>query len=159
MSDIWQAWFDGSALPNPGKMGIGFVLQAPDGSVCERSFLARESGCNNEAELHALCALLELACDKGVRRLLIQGDSDVAVRYVNGFDATGIARLQILIGRAQSLLSSFEDVSLRWVPRHRNGAADTLSRRALGLPPKASPAEKKRLRAKQAKWKRPEVCI
>jgi ribonuclease HI len=141
----WQAWFDGSASPNPGKMGIGLVLQAPDGSVCERSFLARESGCNNEAELHALCALLELARDKGARRLQVHGDSDVAVRYANGSDATGIARLLILVRRSQALLGEFEEVSLRWIPRHRNGAADELSRRALGLPAKpASAALRKR---------------
>ena len=141
---FWQAWFDGSALPNPGRMGIGLVLQAPDGSVCERSFLARESGCNNEAELHALCALLELARDKGVRHLQIHGDSNVAVRYTNGVDATTIARLQTLIVRAQGLLAEFGEVSLCWIPRHRNGAADTLSRRALGLPPKPALAQGKR---------------
>lgn len=133
----WQAWFDGSALPNPGKLGIGLILQAPDGSVCERSFIARESGCNNEAELLALCALLELARDKGVRRLQIHGDSDVAVRYVNGTDATSITRLLILIRRSQTLLAGFEEVTLRWVPRHRNIAADELSRRALGLAAKS----------------------
>jgi ribonuclease HI len=136
VSETWQAWFDGSALPNPGKIGIGLVLQAPDGSLCERSFQARESGCNNEAELQALCALLELAHEKGVRQLRIYGDSDVAVRYANGVDATGIARLLALVQRSQTLLKAFEDVSLHWVPRHRNGVADALSRRALGLPAK-----------------------
>ena len=45
----WRAWFDGSALPNPGRMGLGFVLQGPDGSVDEGSFVTREAGCNNEA--------------------------------------------------------------------------------------------------------------
>ena len=141
VNQTWQAWFDGSALPNPGKMGIGLVLQAPDGSVCERSFIARESGCNNEAELCALCALLELARDKGVRQLQVYGDSDVAVKYVNGIGVTRIARLQALILRSQALLKGFDEVSLSWVPRHRNPDADKLSRSALGLaakPPQGS---------------------
>lgn len=136
-SEVWQGWFDGSALPNPGRIGIGIVLQAPDGSVCERSLLAGTSGCNNEAELQALCALLEMACERGLRRLLVHGDSDVAVRYVNGVEVTGIERLQRLIGHAQQLLMAFDEINLRWVPRHRNSAADALSRRALGLPAKA----------------------
>lgn len=136
MSNTWQAWFDGSALPNPGRMGIGLVLLSPDGSVYERSFMARESGCNNEAELSALCALLELAQDKGVRCLQIYGDSDVAVKYVNGIGVTRIARLQVLIQRSQHLLEGFDVVSLIWVPRHRNPDADRLSRSALGLPAK-----------------------
>ena len=140
----WQAWFDGSALPNPGKIGIGVVLQAPDGSICEHSVLARESGCNNEAELQALCVLLELARDRGVRRLQIQGDSDVAVRYANGTDVTEIARLLTLICRSQALLGEFDEVNLHWVPRHRNGVADELSRRALGLPAKPAGADKRK---------------
>ena len=35
--DFWQVWFDGSALPNPGKIGIGAVLIAPDGRSEEKS--------------------------------------------------------------------------------------------------------------------------
>lgn len=146
MSEVWQGWFDGSALPNPGRIGIGLVLQAPDGHVCERSLLARESGCNNEAELHALCALLEMAREQGLRRLLIHGDSNVAVRYVSGLDATGIERLGLLIRRAQQLLAEFDEISLHWIPRHRNGAADGLSRRALGLPEKVEPKRGKAAR-------------
>lgn len=148
MSQAWQAWFDGSALPNPGRMGIGFVLQAPDGSICERSFLARESGCNNEAELHALCALLQLAQEKGVRQLQVYGDSDVAVKYTLGIGETRIQRLQALVLRSQALLAGFEKVGLHWVPRHRNLTADTLSRRALGLAAKSArvPTHKRRRR-------------
>jgi ribonuclease HI len=136
MPAAWQAWFDGSALPNPGRMGIGFVLRAPDGACHERSFAAHEPGCNNEAELHALCALLEFAQAQGVRRLQVYGDSDVAVRYATGIDATEVARLHLLVMRTQALLDGFEHVGLNWVPRHRNGTADELSRKALGLAPK-----------------------
>lgn len=132
----WRAWFDGSALPNPGRMGLGFVLQGPDGSVDEGSFVTREAGCNNEAELHALCALLELAREKGARRLQVYGDSDVTVKYVNGIHSTEVERLRTLVLRTQALLQAFDEVSLSWVPRHRNEAADALSRRALGLPAK-----------------------
>lgn len=151
MSDCWQAWFDGSALPNPGRMGVGLVLLAPDGSQCERAFVARESGCNNEAELNALCALLELAREKGVRHLQVYGDSDVAVKYVAGIGSTQIARLRVLIERSRTLLDGFETASLSWVPRHRNSIADALSRRALGLPPKPSPQKGSKGRKRKAR--------
>jgi ribonuclease HI len=143
MTSGWQAWFDGSALPNPGRMGIGLVLQSPEGTRCERAFVARESGCNNEAELHALCALLELAREQGVKRLCICGDSDIAVKYASGAGTTRIQRLLMLVQRAQLLMAGFEEVELRWVPRHRNGSADRLSRQALGLQEKP-PAQKRR---------------
>lgn len=91
-------------------------------------------GCNNEAELHALCAALELAFAAGARRLLLHGDSDVAIRYVRGPDSTRIARLLVLVDQARDKLRRFEEVRLVWVPRHRNLEADRLSRQALGLP-------------------------
>lgn len=143
---IWHAWFDGSALPNPGRMGLGFVLLSPDAERHERASLAPERGCNNEAELLALCALLETAHALGARRLCIHGDSDVAVRYVNGIDATAVERLAVLVQRACSLLDGFDEIRLHWVPRHRNAAADTLSRHALGLPAKPAPVPRARRR-------------
>ncbi len=134
--EYWQAWFDGSAFPNPGRMGIGIVLQAPNGQRQLQSLMPRESGCNNEAELHALCAVLLLAHEAGARCVQIRGDSDVAVRYVNRTDSTVIERIRLLVERAQALIATFDDVQLSWVPRHRNQAADDLSRAALGLPSK-----------------------
>lgn len=136
-SDCWQAWFDGSALPNPGRIGIGVLLVAPDGRRREKSLLLHASGCNNEAELHALCAALEMAAATGARKLLLRGDSDVALRYVRGPDATQIVRLRALVTVAREWLLRFDAVQLLWIPRHRNREADRLSRQALGLP--ASP--------------------
>ena len=115
-------------------MGLGIVLLAPDGTRPEHSSIAAGIGCNNEAELHALCAALDLAFTAGARDLLLRGDSDVALRHVRGPDSTGIARLQVLIASARDRLRRFDDVQLLWVPRHRNREADRLSRQALGLP-------------------------
>ena len=115
-------------------MGLGIVLLAPDGTRTEHSSIAAGTGCNNEAELRALRAALDLAFTAGARALLLRGDSDVALRYVRGPDRTGIARLQVLIESARERLRRFDDVQLLWVPRHRNREADRLSRQALGLP-------------------------
>ncbi len=142
----WQAWFDGSALPNPGKMGLGIVLVAPDGLRTEKSVLAGGTGCNNEAELHALCAALEMARQAGARKLLLRGDSDVALRYARGPDSTRITRLVVLIALARESLGYFDEVQLVWIPRHRNLEADRLSRRALGLSEAAAPVAKLRRR-------------
>lgn len=115
-------------------MGLGILLLAPDGTRTEHSSIAAGTGCNNEAELHALCAALDLAFTAGARDLLLRGDSDVALRYVRGPDSTGITRLQVLVASARDRLRRFDDVQLLWVPRHRNREADRLSRQALGLP-------------------------
>ena len=142
----WQAWFDGSALPNPGKIGVGALVMAPNGTRFEQSALAGCSGCNNEAELHALCAVLKLAHEAGARRLVVHGDSDVVMRYVVGPDTTEVARLVTLIASAREWLPRFEDIRLIWIPRHRNREADRYSRQALGLADKPAAAPKCRRR-------------
>ena len=142
----WQAWFDGAALPNPGRIGVGVVLVSPVGLRSGKAALTGCSGCSNEAELHALCAALELACAAGARRLVVRGDSDVAIRYVRGPDSTQIGRLVVLVAQAREWLRRFEDVQLVWVPRHRNAEADRLSRQALGLPELAARVSRRRRR-------------
>ena len=131
-------------MPNPGRIGIGVVLVAPDGRREEKSSLLNGAGCNNEAELHALCAALDMAAAAGARKLLLRGDSDVALRYVRGPDSTQIARLCLLVAAARERLRRFDEVQLLWIPRRRNGDADRLSRQALGLPPSPVPVPRRR---------------
>ncbi|HEU0186266.1 MAG TPA: ribonuclease HI family protein [Gallionellaceae bacterium] len=134
--DLWQVWFDGSALPNPGKIGIGILILSPDGQRLEQATAPNLHGCNNQAELHALIAGLTLAHHSGAGRLLVRGDSDVAISHVKGTSSTQVASLTPLIAEARNWLARFEHVELQWVPRHRNAVADRLCRQALGLPPK-----------------------
>lgn len=133
MDSCWHGAFDGSALPNPGQMAIGAVLNAPDGRTFKLAQRAGKYGCNNEAELLALCALLELALIHGVENIWIRGDSEVAVSYVLARRITQTARFLPLIERAQGLLRHFSRVELQWVPRHRNTESDALARQVLGL--------------------------
>lgn len=122
------------------------MLLAPDGRREEKSLLLNGIGCNNEAELHALCLALELAAARGARRLQLRGDSDVALRYVRGPQTTQVLRLCRLVDAARDWLQRFDEVQLLWVPRHRNREADELSRQALGLPPSPAPVVRSRRR-------------
>jgi ribonuclease HI len=144
----WQAWFDGSALPNPGRIGLGAVLRGPGGQQLEYSGIAADGGCNNEAELLALGKALEMARASGARHLVVRGDSDFAVRHLRGEAHTSVAHLHTLIRQMQPLLADFDSVRLEWIPRHRNPDADRLSRAALGLPdkPAVSPGVLKKKR-------------
>ncbi|WP_079435356.1 ribonuclease HI family protein [Zoogloea sp. LCSB751] len=139
LSTEWQIWFDGSAYPNPGRLGLGALLRGPDGQHIELSTTAHGNGCNNEAELLALEQALRLAGEAGAAHLRVRGDSDFVVRHLNGEARTDIARLHGIIERLQTELGAFVSVRLEWVPRHRNPDADRLSRAALGLPDKPAP--------------------
>ncbi len=134
----WVIHCDGSAIPNPGRMGLGAVLVAPDGTRHPLSQATHTTGCNNEAELGALVMALHEARARGATVLQIHSDSSVLVEQLAGTanPKPPIARLEPLYGAARSLLQSFAQVQLQWIPRHRNGEADALARAALGAAPK-----------------------
>lgn len=137
-SDGWRGWFDGSAHPNPGRIGIGALLCGPAG---ERVEISRSAGHGNsgEAEYLALAALLEAAARLGATDLVVYGDSRVVVDDVN-LSAQAVAAgrgakgLEAHRARVVDLLEPLGAVSLRWVPRHRNGDADRLSQMAAAGP-------------------------
>jgi ribonuclease HI len=132
----WRAWFDGSAHPNPGRCGIGALLKGPRGELLE---ISRTAGYGNsgEAEYRALIALLETAVRSGSHGLTIYGDSQVVVNDVNG--PGGAPSLESYRQQAQALIAQLRDVTLRWIPRHKNHEADALSQRAAALPTKDDP--------------------
>jgi ribonuclease HI len=128
----WRAWFDGSARPNPGACGIGAVLHGPDGQVIE---ISRPAGYGNssEAEYRALIALLQAAVQHGAHELTIYGDSQVVVDDVNGPEHAAAHALLPYRRTVHNLLGQLRGARLRWVPRHKNTAADALSQRAMPL--------------------------
>lgn len=125
----WRAWFDGSAHPNPGDCGIGALLKGPAGELVE---ISRAAGYGNssEAEYRALIALLEAAVRCGAHGLTVYGDSKVVIDDVNGTDAAAAVSLRALRQSALALAAQLQGVTLRWIPRHKNAAADALSQRA-----------------------------
>jgi len=136
----WQLWIDGTAAPNPGRVGLGVVLLAPDGTRTTDARAPGLSGCNNVAELSALALGLTLARASGARRLAVFSDSDFVVRHVSGSALTRIRPLAQLVRDTQDQLDAFESVRFLWIPRHRNGEADRLARAVLGL--KEKPAQR-----------------
>ncbi|WP_229259083.1 ribonuclease HI family protein [Duganella flavida] len=129
-SAAWRGWFDGSAHPNPGQIGIGALLCGPDGQRVE---ISRREGHGNssEAEYLALTALLEAAVEMGASGLAVCGDSQVVVNDVNLGAVRGAKGLEEHRARVVALMSQLGEVQLRWVPRHRNGDADRLSQQAV----------------------------
>lgn len=128
--NAWQAWFDGSAHPNPGRCGIGGLLLGPAG---ERIELSRPAGYGNssEAEYEALVAVLTAAHDAGATGLTVHGDSRVVIDDVLAPRAQGAPALSAWQAAAQDSMARLGNVALCWVPRHKNGAADALSQRAV----------------------------
>lgn len=126
--EFWQAWFDGSAVPNPGQIGLGGLLRSPAGVTTELS-LNGDIGDSNQAEYMALIAVLELALQQRATSLQVFGDSKIVLDDV--MSSPGIAGLKSYRLRAQQLLAQIGAVECHWIPRHRNGVADALAVRAV----------------------------
>ncbi|OAK66099.1 ribonuclease H [Variovorax paradoxus] len=142
----WVVHCDGSAMPNPGRMGIGAVITAPDGSRHTLSQATHAIGCNNEAELLALTAALHALRDKGATAVLAYSDNSTLVEQLAAPGARPIERMAPLFDDARALLGSFAQARVQWIPRHRNGEADALARAALGFGPKPPPRHGKKKR-------------
>lgn len=133
----WLAWFDGSARPNPGRIGIGGVLRSPAGELFEHCAAAGH-GDSNQAEYLALIAILEKALALGAAPLIVCGDSRVVIDSLRSDSHAG--SLSAYHAHARDLLAQLPDVALRWIPRHRNAVADALSQRAAGETGSPAPA-------------------
>ena len=139
----WRAWFDGSAHPNPGRCGIGGLLTGPG---AERIEVCQSAGYGNssEAEYQALIAVLQAAVRSGARGLTVYGDSQVVINDVGAAPASRAPSLHALRETATALIAQLGDVTLRWIPRHKNPEADALSQRAVaawvGETPTVAPA-------------------
>lgn len=142
----WTLHCDGSAVPNPGRMGLGAVLVAPDGERRTLSRLAPGIGCNNEAELRALIAALDEARAHGATAVRIHTDSSTVVAHLRPAAPSPIAHLAHAFAEARRRLAAFATVELHWIPGHRNAEADALARAALGLPARTVAAPRKRRR-------------
>ena len=126
----WRGWFDGSAHPNPGRLGIGALLLGPHGERIEISEPAGD-GDSSDAEYAALTALLRAAVKVQPVQLLLCGDSQVVIDDVLGATRTAARGLASQRAVARALMKQLPQVSLRWIPRHRNGEADRLSQMAI----------------------------
>lgn len=126
----WRAWFDGSARPNPGRCGLGALLEGPTGQSIELS-LDGGHGNSSEAEYRALNAVLRAAIEHGATELVVLGDSQVVIDDVNAPDCASAPALRALRAEALALLARLPQARLRWIPRHKNLRADALSQRAV----------------------------
>lgn len=121
---------DGGARGNPGPAGIGVVLTRR-GRPAEEVARYIGEATNNIAEYQALIAGLELALSKGISELEIYVDSELVAAQVEGRWKIKNDRLRALAGKAQSLMSKFETVSINHVRRHLNSRADELANDAM----------------------------
>jgi len=118
---------DGAARGNPGKAGCGAVICDADGNVVKE--LSRYLGyaTNNVAEYEGLLMGLEALLQMGRKKVVIQSDSQLMVRQLNGEYRVKDDKLKKLFARAVDLLRQLESYRVVHVPRECNKRADRLA--------------------------------
>ena len=123
----YQLKFDGGAVPNPGRAGSAAVIYSPTGILLYECGEYIPHATNNTAEYGGLICGLKLATKKGIRRLLIQGDSTLVINQINGSWAVSNPKIKELHNQVQLLLNNFDYVACRHVYRSHNAHADGLA--------------------------------
>jgi ribonuclease HI len=123
--------FDGGAQPNPGKGSGAAVLFDPNMVIVAEVGDFYLHCTNNFAEYMGLILGLEMALKKGVRKLIVEGDSMLVIQQVSGFWKVSAEALKPLCMRAKALLALFEHTIVRHVLRAQNTHADALTEKII----------------------------
>ncbi|HUY77939.1 MAG TPA: ribonuclease HI family protein [Ktedonobacterales bacterium] len=127
---------DGASRGNPGPSACAAVFYR-DGVVVKQSARVIGSATNNEAEYRALLGALRYL--PSIRQpgevVEILSDSQLIVNQVIGVWNCNTSHLLPLCEEAQALIASQGAaqgrITLRWIPRAQNTAADALGNRVL----------------------------
>ncbi|XP_020203766.1 uncharacterized protein LOC109789265 [Cajanus cajan] len=110
--------------------GAGIILEGPNKVTIEQSLKFGFRVTNNQAEYEVLLAGLRLAHDLGAQRVSCNSDSKLMVEQLSGAYQTKDTLLQRYFHAASQQISSFDEFTIRHVPREQNVRADLLSKLA-----------------------------
>ena len=124
--------FDGASRGNPGKASSAAIMLDPIGRELGRAFTAHDKQVTcNVAEYLGLIAGLRLAQKHAIKRLIVEGDSKLVIEQVFGKWECRHVGLRGLNDLAKSIVSTFDLVDGRWIPRNCNTEADAMCNIAL----------------------------
>ncbi|CAN1770672.1 Putative ribonuclease H protein At1g65750 [Linum perenne] len=116
---------DGSRYRHSGSTAIGGLIRTDQGRFIH-AFTANMGDCSiTRAEICAIVQGMKLAWDLGIRKLLIQSDSEAAVAILRREDTNH--QHAILVSEFMELRSRSWDISITHVFREANCGADYLA--------------------------------
>jgi ribonuclease HI len=124
-------FFDGASVD--GVCGIGFFLKInPDHLF--RGHFAGGKGNNMKEEIMGLWGLLHFATGLSINKMMVVGDSKVAIDWINDKSNLNLLYLDTWKGKIKRLKDSFEVIKFMHVHRKYNSEADFLSKKSLDCP-------------------------
>ncbi|KAK9814798.1 hypothetical protein WJX72_011625 [[Myrmecia] bisecta] len=137
-SKLYRLEFDGAARGNAKavgrRSGCGAVLLEDSTNIeVGRTCVRLGSITNNAAEYKAVIYGLEAAKRIGVRRIKVQGDSNLVVQQVNGVWRVKEPSLMPLHRAVMEVKSHFDQFVIRHVYREHNKTADAIANHSLDV--------------------------
>jgi ribonuclease HI len=121
-----EIFIDGACSGNPGRAGVGVVINCQGKTLKEISKPIGEAT-NNIAEYTALVYALQEALVMKAKELKIFTDSELMARQVTGVYKVKNEKLKILFDQVRHLMSGFDHVDINHVRREKNKQADKLA--------------------------------
>ena len=133
-----EVYLDGLCQPiNPGGIPCYAFIVKRDGRTIYSDYGIAgepfsEDSTNNVAEYTALVKALEwlLANNLGSTRVEIMSDSQLIVNQLTGDYKVKAKRMLALYKQVLKLMSTFQEIQIKWVPREKNREADRLTNKA-----------------------------
>ena len=125
-----EIFIDGACSGNPGKAGIGIVINRRGKTVKEISKAIGEAT-NNIAEYSALIFALQEALIMKATELQVFTDSELMFRQVTGAYKVKNEKLRFLHDQTQHLMKGFDHIDIQHVRRENNKRADKLATEAI----------------------------
>jgi ribonuclease HI len=122
---------DGLSKGNPGTAAIGATIKDERGKMLATISQRIGITTNNVAEYKALITALRMALKLKGTQVEIRADSELMIRQLKGRYRVKSEGLKPLYIEVTQLLSKFEGVTLKYIPREQNAAADRLANDAV----------------------------
>jgi ribonuclease HI len=133
------AFTDGASRGNPGDAAIGIIIKGEDGATVATKKRYLGTATNNVAEYTALLECIELVHASETFRctdLVVQTDSELMARQINGQYKVKDAGLKVLFERVKKALAGAPfTFTIRHIPRSLNKEADALANEAIDTKP------------------------
>ena len=125
-----EIYIDGASKGNPGPSGIGVVI-CRNGETVKNIASYIGNATNNIAEYTALIHGLQEGLILNAKSISINTDSQLLFRQIKKIYKIKSHNILGLYNQALRLMSAFNDVSIKHIPRENNKGADKLANKAI----------------------------
>ena len=130
---VFFLYADGGSRGNPGPAGIGAVILDAKKKKVKEVFKYIGETTNNNAEYNALITGLEEVRCLGGDEVIVNLDSELVVKQINGEYRVKNAEIKPLFEKAIDALKDFKSFEIRHIDRSKNKEADRLVNKAINL--------------------------